>query len=113
MGSCAHERVNDWMHWLLLVIHAKLILNMPMKSSGNEPSAFCAFLVLLFGVVRAFADTQSDWPRWRGPQDNGSTEIGSYPIRWDTNKVLWKVALPGKGCSTPAIWNDHIYLTAP
>jgi outer membrane protein assembly factor BamB len=104
------------MIWLLLVIRAKLILNVAMKSSGtsiNDPSAFCAFLVLFFGAIGAFADTQSTWPRWRGPQDNGSTENGSYPISWDTNKVLWKVPLPGKGCSTPAIWNDHIYLTAP
>lgn len=55
----------------------------------------------------------SNWPRWRGPQDNGSTEIGTYPVKWDADKVLWKASLPGKGCSTPAIWNRHIYLTAP
>jgi outer membrane protein assembly factor BamB len=30
---------------------------------------------------------------------------------WD--KVLWKAPLPGKGCSTPAIWDQRIYLTAP
>jgi len=69
----------------------------------------------LFSLIGAtlLADGQSNWPRWRGPQDNGSTEDGSYPIKWDSDKVLWKASLPSKGCSTPAIWNQRIYLTAP
>jgi outer membrane protein assembly factor BamB len=69
----------------------------------------------LFSLIGAtlLADGQSNWPRWRGPQDNGSTEDGSYPIKWDSDKALWKASLPGKGCSTPAIWNQRIYLTAP
>lgn len=74
--------------------------------------ALSPFLLLL-SVTTLLADTQSNWPRWRGPQDNGSTEAGTYPIKWDADKVLWKASLPGKGCSTPAIWNQRIYLTAP
>lgn len=55
-----------------------------------------------------------DWPHWRGPRDNGSTESGSYPVKWDANTgILWKIALPGKGCSTPIVWDRRIYVTAP
>jgi hypothetical protein len=71
----------------------------------------------VLGVIAAAAvlipgaDAKADqWPSWRGPQANGSTEQGSYPVKWDASTALWKVALPGKGCSTPIVWNKNIYL---
>jgi outer membrane protein assembly factor BamB len=54
------------------------------------------------------------WPSWRGPSDAGSTEHGTYADSWDDKKgVLWKVRLPGTGCSTPIVWDEHIVLTCP
>jgi outer membrane protein assembly factor BamB len=31
----------------------------------------------------------------------------------DGENLLWKVELPGRGCSTPIVWDDRIILTAP
>jgi outer membrane protein assembly factor BamB len=60
------------------------------------------------------AASGSSWTNWRGPNGNGSAAAGSYPVRWDeTTNVLWKVPLPGKGCSTPAVWDKRIFVTAP
>ena len=67
--------------------------------------------VLLVAIAMEIAEAQANWPRWRGPQDNGSTESGTYPVKWE--KVLWKAPLPGKGCSTPVVWDQRIYLTVP
>jgi outer membrane protein assembly factor BamB len=62
----------------------------------------------------ATPEDQAFWPRWRGPHDNGSTPQGAYPVKWDaTNNILWKAPLPGKGCSTPVVWEQRIILTAP
>jgi outer membrane protein assembly factor BamB len=61
----------------------------------------------------AASQDQANWPRWRGPNDNGSQSQGTYPVKWDSTNVLWKATLPGKGCSTPAVWAKRIYLTAP
>jgi outer membrane protein assembly factor BamB len=76
--------------------------------------------VLWAGVIVCCASTplpaaqdQGNWPRWRGPNDNGSQSEGTYPVKWGSTNVLWKAALPGKGCSTPAVWARRIYLTAP
>jgi len=68
-------------------------------------------LALLLVVCFATAAAEGNWPRWRGPHDNGSVEGGSYPVKFE--KVLWQAPLPGKGCSTPVVWNQRIYLTAP
>ena len=68
----------------------------------------------LLAASFALAASPSNWPHWRGPLDNGSADSGSYPVKWDTtSNVLWKAELPGKGCSTPIVWDQRIFLTAP
>jgi len=70
--------------------------------------------VLLVVTSVAVADTSTDWPRWRGPNDNGGAVSGSYPASFDATKhVAWKVALPGKGCSTPIVQDERVIVTAP
>ena len=51
------------------------------------------------------------WPQWRGPSQNGVAP-GDVPLEWsDTKNVAWKVAVPGRGYSSPIIWGDKIFLT--
>jgi outer membrane protein assembly factor BamB len=79
---------------------------------GNKSLLLAIAIVL--ASLEAPAEDSADWPRWRGPRDNGSTTAGVYPVKWDaTANVLWKTALPGKGSSTPIVWKRRIYLTAP
>lgn len=60
------------------------------------------------------AESQPRWASWRGPNGDGSTMAGSYPVSWsETNNILWKTPLPGKGCSTPIVWDGKIFVTAP
>lgn len=53
------------------------------------------------------------WPAWRGPAGNGSVARGDYPSKWGVEGVVWKAALPGKGGSTPVVWDGRILLTSP
>jgi outer membrane protein assembly factor BamB len=51
------------------------------------------------------------WPQWRGPFFNGMAR-SSAPVEFgDGKNVKWKVEIPGRGFSTPVIWEDRIYLT--
>jgi len=70
-------------------------------------------VVLILTGLLAAADRQTEWPRWRGPHDDGSTTFGTYPVHFDARTLRWRTPLPGKGCSTPIVWNRSIYLTAP
>lgn len=54
-----------------------------------------------------------DWRSWRGPRDHGSIETGHYPDQFGAENYQWRTALPGKGCSTPILLQDRIYLTSP
>jgi outer membrane protein assembly factor BamB len=53
----------------------------------------------------------TDWPKWRGPSDNGVAP-GEAPLKWsDTENIKWKATIPGRGFSSPVIWKDRIFLT--
>jgi outer membrane protein assembly factor BamB len=71
-----------------------------------------AALILTLAAVANAADS-ANWPQWRGPGNNGSTPSTSLPKKWDASHVIWKSPLPGKGTSTPIVWNDRVYVTAP
>jgi outer membrane protein assembly factor BamB len=71
------------------------------------------FFGVLFVVLTAPLGVAADnWPQWRGPAANNVAAEGDYPVDFSREKgVAWKAALPGVGCSTPAVWGDSIFLT--
>jgi len=53
-----------------------------------------------------------DWPEFRGPTGQGISDEHGLPLVWsETKNVRWKVAIPGRGWSSPAILGDRIWLT--
>lgn len=68
-------------------------------------------IVCFLIVTTQAAVAESNWPCWRGPGNNGSITSGNYPVTWNPEKVLWKIDIPGKGFSTPIVWDKKIYLT--
>ena len=53
-----------------------------------------------------------DWPQFRGPTGQGISEERGLPLTWsETKNVRWKVAIPGRGWSSPVIQGDRIWLT--
>jgi len=74
-----------------------------------------AFLFSPSGTLSAQddADRKSDWARWRGPMGNGIVDASNkIPLKWsDTENVLWKVKVPGRGHSSPLIVDGRIFLT--
>lgn len=52
------------------------------------------------------------WPRWRGPSGQGVVPAGKYTDSWSpTEHVKWKVAVPGRGNSSPIAWGDRLFVT--
>jgi outer membrane protein assembly factor BamB len=54
---------------------------------------------------------QTNWTRWRGPEGTGHTQQ-KLPVEWDVEDVAWRVELPGRGQSSPIVWEDRIFLTS-
>lgn len=52
-----------------------------------------------------------DWPMWRGPNADGVGIGPAVPTHWtDTENVVWKVKIPGRGHSSPIIVGERIYV---
>lgn len=67
--------------------------------------------ILLLLPVAVVLAADDDWPRWRGPMDNGMAR-GDAPTEWSATKnIAWRVPIPGRGHSSPVIWGDKIFLT--
>ncbi len=72
--------------------------------------------IVVFAIAVTFCNRLSpaaeNWPQWRGPLGTGVAAAGDYPVKYSsTAGVAWKADLPGRGTSTPAVWDDHIFIT--
>jgi len=77
------------------------------------PTFLAATAALCFFIQVASGAEVADWRSWRGPLSNGSVDAGNYPVKFSADKFFWRTELPGRGCSTPILLQDKIYLTSP
>lgn len=69
--------------------------------------------LLLATIVSSGPDSSSgsNWPQWRGPDGQGISVETGFPIEWSaTENVRIKTAVPGRGHSSPVVWEDRIFL---
>lgn len=54
----------------------------------------------------------ADWPAWRGPTADGIAASGQkLPVKWsETEHVIWKAEVRGRGHGSPTVVGDHVYL---
>lgn len=73
--------------------------------------SLCRILLLLIINSVSVMEAQN-WPGWRGPNGDGTSSETGLPVRWDSvTNVVWKTTVPGKGYSSPVIWNDKLFIT--
>jgi outer membrane protein assembly factor BamB len=66
---------------------------------------------LAVSLACAAGEVDGEWPRWRGPFDNGVAR-GEAPLKWsDTQNIAWRVQVAGSGHSSPVIWGNRIFIT--
>ena len=74
----------------------------------------CWSVVLsLFCSVPTRSALAENWPQWRGPRGDGTSQEAELPIAWgEKSGIRWKCKLPEWGDSTPVVWGDAIFLTS-
>jgi len=72
---------------------------------------FALLIAVLLTVTTQLS--AADWPWWRGPNFNGIAAEGEKPpTTWsESQNVVWKSAVPGRGHSTPIIVGNKVILT--
>ncbi len=69
-------------------------------------------LSLLLALLLASPVAAADWPSFRGSTGIGVSAETKVPTSWnDTTNLKWKLALPGKGFSSPIIVGNKVLVT--
>jgi outer membrane protein assembly factor BamB len=69
-------------------------------------------VMFAFALAEIGPAAEANWPRWRGPNQDGHSAETNLPVKWSAVNILWKADLPGSGQSSPIIWGDRIFLTS-
>jgi outer membrane protein assembly factor BamB len=86
-----------------------------MTQSFRAPTLPCSFLALLIALLppstgRAAAP-EDNWAQWRGPLATGVAPNAKPPLTWaEDRNIKWKVRLPGRGSSTPIVWDNIVLI---
>ncbi|MEJ2701656.1 MAG: PQQ-binding-like beta-propeller repeat protein [Sedimentisphaerales bacterium] len=76
----------------------------------KEKIVLCAVIVMIavLSPVRA-----TDWPQWRGPFFNGSTNEKNLPTSWNWSEdVAWVAPLPGPSGSTAITCKSRVFVSS-
>ena len=57
---------------------------------------------------------RAEWTEFRGPGGQGHSSSTGLPLQWaeESQNIVWKVAVPGQGWSSPVLSDGQIWLTA-
>jgi outer membrane protein assembly factor BamB len=72
------------------------------------------YFVLMFCLLAGCCNflRAENWADFRGPTGQGHSSATDLPIQWsESSNIRWKAPIPGKGWSTPVVWDDQIWLT--
>jgi len=71
---------------------------------------FCTIITI---SVTSIPVSATDWPQWRGPFFNGSTDEINLPDSWSWNEgIAWVSPLPGPSGATAIICNGRVFVSS-
>jgi len=88
-------------------------------SQGGLYVGRCVLWMVVFGGIHCtatgvanLAAAADEWPQFRGPTGQGIASGHHLPVQFDDHvNVRWKTSLPGRGWSSPVVWDDQIWMT--
>jgi len=82
----------------------------PIPRMTGRQRRRAGLVILVAALVPPSTAAADNWPNWRGPNRDGVT-TEAVPLEWDTEtNVVWKLEMPEWTGSTPAIWEELIFL---
>ena len=84
-----------------------------MKSQSMVTLFVALLLGAVYAGVPAAAAAEDNWPQFRGLRAGVAEDSPTLPETWSqTENVVWKVAVPGHGWSSPIVWDDLVVVTS-
>ena len=93
--------------------HAE-ILAARARRTPSRPSPGTLFALISATVALGLASPSAadQWPQFRGSQSGVVADDQTLPETWSAEEnVAWKIPVPGRGWSSPIVWDDHVFIT--
>ena len=82
-----------------------------MADLRARPLAIAA-LPLLLALIGSASIGAEDWPQFRGPSGQGHSGETGLPLAWsESQNVVWKAPVPGRGWSSPVVAGGRAWVT--
>src|SRR5881296_2314554 len=80
---------------------------------ADRPARLCLLILLLAAAAGARVAVGADeWPQFRGPTGQGHSAERGLPITWsESQNVMWKTPVPGRGWSSPSVAGGRVWVT--
>jgi len=95
-------------------------LALPLSDPGFHKPYLARITFVMTTVIRglicvsllASSALAGEWRQFRGPDGQGRADARNLPATWsETENVIWKTAVPGRGWSSPVYADGVIWLT--
>ncbi len=103
--ACARRRIKA-------PFDAPARLEAALRSTGGQSNRTASELRTTVRALMPAEGADQQWPRLRGPDGQGTAAEGPMPLHWGPDRnVVWKTEIPGRGNSSPVVWNDRIFVS--
>ncbi len=77
----------------------------------NSKMLLTTMMLMIVSAAATSAVQATDWPHWRGPFFNGSSDEKNLPSQWSTSEnIAWSADLPDGAAATPIVCRDRVFL---
>jgi outer membrane protein assembly factor BamB len=101
-------------NWILIdCVVILVLLSLVLRAAGDDKTEQLAETSVRSDAASA-KEFLRNWPSFRGPNAVGHAAHANPPLQWnveDGTGILWKIALPKHGMSSPIAWGNRIFLT--
>jgi outer membrane protein assembly factor BamB len=99
------------------MLRSRTVLNFPRDPDfilqghlmRRQSVLLTGFALSLLLLCQAHAQ---NWPRFRGENGAGTSDLKGIPSTWNDNDYAWKIELPNVGHSCPIIWDKTLFVTS-
>ncbi len=84
-----------------------------MFDQGRASTSSVVRLLVVWCGLSVTTQAAENWAQFRGPEASGVSTRSGLPDTWsEEGGVAWKTPIPGRGWSSPIVWDDHIFITS-
>lgn len=80
-----------------------------------RPSKLCRLLSISLVMFAGAVCHAENWPCWRGPRGDGTSDEPQVPIQWNGDSgenIAWKTEIAGTGHASPVVWQDRVFVAS-